>query len=102
MTCILKSCAHKDSNRCALLAKSGRGECGAAFALEMSKRNDGYLVVARDNPTIDGLRKAGLITTTNVGDGCVIARAVITRTRPYHYRADQWEFARAAEIGSAV
>jgi hypothetical protein len=96
MNCILKSCAHAKSTNCQSL-----GECGAAFALEMSKRNDGYLVIAHNNATIDALRAVGMITTKSVTGGYLIARAVQPRSTPYRYRNDTAGLARAAEIGSA-
>src|ERR1700692_1493159 len=86
MTCILRSCAHpggaKGPSACCSLAAAGMGECGAAFALELSKRNDGYLVIERNNPTIEALQRAGLITTKYAGDGCLICHAVPSAHAP--------------------
>ena len=48
------------------------------FALDLAKRNDGYLVSARD-PAIVELIAAGLITVTDVSDGYLIARGVHVR-----------------------
>lgn len=76
MTCILKSCAHGKTTCCASLAKAGLGECGAAYALDLASRNDGYLVITHNNPTIDALVKAGLVTVKRVVGGCGIVRTV--------------------------
>lgn len=81
--CILNKCAHASMGACKTLAKSGLGECGAAYALELASRNDGYLVHERGNPTIEALRKAGKITTRAVDSRYVIARAVVPPARPY-------------------
>jgi hypothetical protein len=102
MGCILKSCAHAKTTRCASLHAAGLGDCGAAYALDLAKRNDGYLVIARENPTIDALKRAGLITTTDVTGGYLIARAVQPTAAPYRYRHDAAGLARAAEIGRAL
>lgn len=99
MTCILKSCPHAKTPNCASLAKSGLGECGAAFALELAGRNDGYLVHSTNNPTIAALKHADLIYTRPSGaDGYVIARAVqvpVTRNS-----SSRW--VRAVENGAVV
>lgn len=102
MTCTLKSCPHGKTTRCASLEAIGGGECGAAYALELSRRNDGYLVLGYNNPTIEALRGAGLITTKDAGDGCLIARAVhiapaVTRNVGHGSR-----WARAREIGPVL
>lgn len=76
MNCILKSCAHAKLNRCESL-----GECGAAHALNLSRQRDGYLVIARDNPTIEALRKSGLVTTKYAGDGCLVVRATAAKSQ---------------------
>lgn len=46
----------------------------AAFALELARRFDGYLVQL--DATIVEMLEAGLITTIYAGEGYVIARAV--------------------------
>jgi hypothetical protein len=77
MTCILKSCTHAKTGCCASLSAAGMGDCGVAYALDLASRNDGYLVQALDNPTLDALRRAGLVYTRPSGaDGYVIARAI--------------------------
>ncbi len=100
MTCILKSCAHSTMGACKTFARSGLGECGAAYALELASRNDGYMVHGRNNPTIEALRKAGKITTAAVDDRYVIARVVRIIPRPYH--GDRDTFTRAAQIGHGI
>ena len=45
----------------------------AAFALDLAKQPDGYLVHGSD--VIDELRNAGLVRTQNVGDGFMIVKA---------------------------
>ncbi len=62
------------------------------FVLELAKRNDGYLVSARD-PAIVELYREGLITIRDVGDCYVIARVVHVQTA-YHVRytaAKRWQ-----------
>lgn len=54
------------------------------FALDLAKRNDGYLMEALDNPTLDALRDAKLIYTRPAGDGYVIARAIVVSPIRYY------------------
>lgn len=46
----------------------------AAIALDLAGRHDGYLAPGSD--VIDELRREGLVTTQNVGDGFMLVRAV--------------------------
>lgn len=101
MSCILKSCPHAKSTNCASLSMAGLGDCGAAYALDLASRNDGYLVIAHNNATISALRNAGLITTTAVTGGYLIARSFQPRSAPYRYRHDAAERVRA-EIGRVL
>lgn len=66
--------------------------------LDLCIRKDGFLTQWSD--ATDSLRAAGKITTVDVGDGYVIARAVQPRARPYHVRASA--MAVTAEIGRAM
>lgn len=94
MNCILKTCAH------GVGGGHSRNPCCATFALELSKRNDGFLAVARDWPAIDELRDAGLVTIKYAGDGVVIVRAVHNPSTLQPLRRDTAErWARAAEMG---
>lgn len=73
------------------------------YALDLAKRNDGYLVSARD-PAIVELIAAGLITVTDVGDGYLIARAVHVQTA-YHVRytaARRWEKRANRELAAVI
>lgn len=47
----------------------------AAFALDLAKQRDGYLAPSSD--VIDELRREGLVTTQNIGDGFMIVRAIM-------------------------
>lgn len=102
MTCILKSCAHGTYKACTTLAKSGLGECGAAHALELATRNDGYLVHGASNPTIVALVKAGKITTARVDGRYVIARVVHVPKPAYHSVKPILDMDRAVQIGSGI
>lgn len=53
------------------------------FALDLAKRNGGYLA-ACDDPAIVELQRAGLVTTQDIGDGYLIARVIhFERYNPY-------------------
>jgi hypothetical protein len=47
----------------------------AAFVLDLAKRRGGYL--APSSEVIDELRRQGLVTTQNIGDGFMIVRAIV-------------------------
>lgn len=59
----------------------------AAFALDLAKERDGYLAPASD--VIDELRRQGLVTTQNIGDGFMIVRAIV-RPRKRRTGRGQW------------
>lgn len=102
MTCILKSCAHGSLGACKTLAKSGLAECGAAYALDLASRNDGYMVHARNNPTIDALRAVGMIRTKPSGDdGYLVARAVHVQA-PMRRGFCRNHLSGAAKIGQGI
>lgn len=101
MTCILKNCAHGSLGACKTFARSGLGECGAEYVLELASRNDGYMVHGRNNPTIEALRKAGKITTAAVDDRYVIARAVHIPHPPYRGYCTPG-YTRAVQIGHGI
>lgn len=61
MKCILQRCVHQGG------ACQNLGECGAAYALRRALRPEGYLVIERDNPTIDALRAKALVRSVAAG-----------------------------------
>lgn len=67
--------------------------------LELCIRKDGFLT--RSSGEIDALRESGRVTTTDIGDGYLIARSVQPRSAPYRYRHDAAERVRA-EIGGGM
>ncbi len=87
---------------CKTFARSGLGECGAAYALELASRNDGYLVQAINNPTIAALKSSGKITTAKTVDSrYVIARAVHIPHPPYRGYCTPG-YTRAMQIGHGI
>lgn len=53
-----------------------------ATALDLTSRNDGYMVRAGD-PDVVALKEAGLVYTRPAGDGWWIARRIIDPSRPW-------------------
>ena len=71
------------------------------YALDLAKRNGGYLV-ERDDPTILALHQAGLVSMQYMGDGYSIARAVqVARTVNYRNARGRWS-PRAADGRAAL
>jgi hypothetical protein len=50
-------------------------EQSVAFVLDLAKQPDGFL--AQSSEVIDELRRSGLVSTQNVGDGFVIVKAIV-------------------------
>lgn len=75
MDCILKRCAHHEDSKPGRPCRSLE-ECGAAYALDRSRDPGGYEVIDGNNPTIDALKRAGLVTMTRCSERTSIATAV--------------------------
>lgn len=74
MNCILKKCPHGASDN-KVSACTTLGECGAAHALERAREINGYEVLRNHNPTVDALKKAGLVSFTPISQSVEIIKA---------------------------
>jgi hypothetical protein len=62
--CILGTCPHHNG-----ICQHLGSKCGARNALALAQRPKGYLIIAHDNPTIDGLVRAGLVVVERAPHG---------------------------------
>jgi hypothetical protein len=75
MNCILKKCPHPASDK-KVSACTTLGECGASHALARSREIGGYEVLRKNNPTVDALINAGLVSYSPTSSAIIVLKAV--------------------------
>jgi hypothetical protein len=74
VNCIFKKCPHPASDK-KVSACTTLGECGAAHALARSREIGGYEVLRSNNPTVDALKKAGLVSYAPISQTVEVIKA---------------------------